>query len=241
MSAEKEQVKAPSVIVIDEKSQALVARDNSELLRLIRTFMKGMAFPKTLDTEEKIIAAWQVAASLGLPPMVAIQNMAVIHGSVCMWGQLPKALAEKTGELEDFKQFYVDKDFNEVCVANKNLNAEIWASVVQIKRKGRTMNEFFFSVDEAKTAGLLNKTGPWKDHRKVMLARRACGMAIKFVFPDALMGVGIAEYDHHEAPDLKDVTPRAARDQSAAEEMWKEVKGERPTEDVQPIDKPEID
>lgn len=227
-------------IVVSEKTGQLVARDNTELTRLIRTFMKGMAFPKTLDTEEKIIAAWQVAASLNLPPMIAIQNMAVIHGSVCMWGQLPKALAEKTGEMEDFKQFYVDKDFKEICVANKNLNAEAWASVVQVKRKGRTMNEFFFSVDDAKKAGLLNKSGPWKDHTKVMLARRACGMAIKFVFPDALMGVAVAEYDLHEAPDLKDVTPRAVRESNVASDFLKELKNDG-TETGQPIDQPKVD
>lgn len=224
MSAEEIKA-APVPIVVDQKSQMLVARDNSELIRMIRTFMKGVAFPKTLDTEEKIIAAWQVAASLKIPPMVAMQNMAVINGSVAIWGQLPKALAEATGEMEDFRQFFIDKEYNEISVKNKNLNAEIWAAVVQIKRKGRSTNEYFFSVDEAKTAGLLNKSGPWREHRKVMLARRTIGMAVKFEFPDALMGVAIAEYDLHEAPDLKDVTPRAPKESNAASQFWEEIKG----------------
>lgn len=225
MADEKAAVPVP--ISVDAKTQALVARDNTELVRLIRTFMKGVAFPKTLDTEEKIIAAWQVAASLKIPPMIAMQNMAVINGSVAIWGQLPKALAEATGEMQDFRQFFIDKEMNEICLKNKNLNAEIWAAVVQIRRKDRSTNEYFFSVDDAKTAGLLNKSGPWKEHRKVMLARRTVGMAIKFEFPDALMGVAIAEYDLHEAPDLKDVTPRAARTVNAADQLWEELKGER--------------
>jgi hypothetical protein len=227
-----EEVKAPALIRIDEKTQQLVAKDNSELMRLIRTFMKGTAFPKTLDTEEKVIAAWQVAASLKIPPMVAMQNMAVIHGSVCIWGQLPKALAEATGEIEKWTQFYVDKDQKKISFDNQNLNAEVWACVVQVKRKGRDQNEYFFSVEDAAKAGLLNKSGPWKDHRKVMLARRTSGMAVKFEFPDALMGVSVAEYDLHTAPDLKDVTPSRNPDNiNAADQLWEKING---TKDIEP-------
>lgn len=226
MSAEEQkQANAPVAIVVDPKTQMMVARDNSELIRMIRTFMKGMAFPKTLDTEEKIIAAWQVAASLKIPPAVAMQNMAVINGSVSIWGQLPKALAEATGEMQDFRQFFIDKDYNEICVKNKNLNVEAWAAVVQIRRKGRSTNEYFFSLDDAKAAGLDKKSGPWRDYRKVMLARRTIGMAIKFEFPDALMGVAIAEYDLHEAPDLKDVTPKAPAKSDVGNQFWEELRG----------------
>ena len=230
-----EEVKAPTTIAIDSKSQMLIARDNFELMRMIRIFMKGVAFPKSLDTEEKIIAAWQVAASLKIPPMIAMQNMAVINGSVAIWGQLPKALAEATGELEKFRLFYIDKEHNEISLANKNLNVDPWAAVVQMARKGRATNEYFFSTDDAQKAGLLNKSGPWKDYRKVMLARRAMGQAIKFEFPDALMGISIAEYDHHEAPDLKDVTPaKAVRDANAASQFWEEIHG-KPTASA-PVD-----
>lgn len=212
-------------IQIDKDTQAMVARDNSELIRMIRTFMKGASFPKTLDTEEKIISCWQVAASLKVPPIIAIQNMAVIHGSVAIWGQLPKALAEATGELEDYVLYYIDKEYNKLCVANKNLHVEAYAAVVEIKRKGRTRNEYTFSLDDAKLAGLTNKQGPWKEHRKVMMARRASGWGIKVEFPDALMGTAIAEYDLHEAPDLKDVTPLRAERTNTANEFLEAMNG----------------
>jgi len=199
-----------AAIAVDQKSQLLVARDNGELLRMIRLMAKGMAFPKAFDTDEKIIAGWQVAASLGLPPMVAIQNLYLVHGSVAMWGQLPKALAERTGQLEDFKIILFDDAQKVISLENKNLEAPVWGAVTQLRRTKRSMNEYSFTEPEAKAAGLFDSTPTWKKYRKIMYARRTMGHGIKFDFPDALMGVPVAEYDFHEAPDLKDVTPKMA-------------------------------
>lgn len=218
MSEEKEQAKVIP-IVVDQKTQLMVARDNTELYRMIQTMMKGMAFPKTLDTPEKVVAAWQIAASLRLPPAVAIQNIAIIHGSACLWGQLPKALAEATGELEDFQLLLIDKDHNVISLENKNLDKEVWGAVCRIKRTKRSTNEYTFTLDDAKKAGLHNKTGPWKDYTKIMLSRRAISHAIKFDFPDALMGVPVSEYDFNEAPDLKDVTPSKSQEEDIAQKI----------------------
>jgi hypothetical protein len=194
-----------AVMKVDPKTQQIVLNDNAEMLRLITVFMEGKALPKTLDTPAKVISAWQMAASLRIPPAIAIQNMAFINGTISIWGQLPKGLAEATGELSDCRVFWVDKEFNEICVKGKNLDAQVWAAVVRIKRKARSVNEYFYSVEDAKTAGLLGKD-VWKSYLRIMLARRAMGHAIKFEFPDALMGLSIAEYDHNIAPDLVDVT-----------------------------------
>lgn len=222
MSEDKEKSIVVQPLHMDPNTQALIARDNSELSRMIRVFMGGMAFPATLDTEPKIIAAWQVAASLKLPPMVAIQNMAVIHGTVAIWGQLPKALAEQTGQMEEFKLILFDGAQKVINLENKNLGEDVWGAVTQMRRSKRSLNEYYFTEVEAKKAGLLNKKGPWTDYRKIMYARRTMGHACKFEFPDALMGVPVAEYDFHEAPDLSkisNVTPRVEQ----ANQFWKEV------------------
>lgn len=205
ISANEHTEKIPQAISLNS-NQGLVAKDNSELMRMILTLMKGQAFPKTLDTSDKVIAAWQMAASLSLPPAVCLQNMAVIHGSVCIWGQLPAALAERTGQIADRKLIYFDDNQTVISLENKNLTAPVWGAVVQMRRAQRSMNEYFFTEIEAKTAGLFGKPGPWKDYRKIMYARRTFAHAYKFEFADALMGVPVAEYDFHEAPDLKDVS-----------------------------------
>jgi len=205
----KEEIKEiPAPITVDEKTQSLIARDNGELYRLVKTFMKGTAFPKTIDTNEKAIAAWQVATSLGLPPIVVMQNLAFVHGSISMWGQLPKALAHRTGQLEEFELIYFDHSQKVISLANKNLQEDVWGSVVQMRRTKSAKNEYFFTEVEAKQAGLFNKKGPWQQYKKIMYGRRAMGHGIKFEFPDAIMGVPIAEYDFHEAPDLLAVSPK---------------------------------
>lgn len=203
-----------------------IARDNAELMRIIKVMMAGMAFPKTLDTEAKILAAWQVAASLRLPPAVAIQNIAIIHGSACLWGQLPKALAEATGEMEDFQLILINEQQKPISLDNLNLTDEVWGAVCRMKRKGRTLNEYTFTMADAQKANLANKTGPWKDYRKIMLSRRAVSHAIKFEFPDALMGVPVAEYDHNDAPDFKDVTPGMNAREAAKNAIDRKLRGE---------------
>lgn len=214
------------LIAVDQKSQMIVARDNSELVRMIQLFMKGTAFPKTIDTEAKVVAAWQIAASLGLPPMVTMQNLAFIHGAVSMWGQLPKALAERTGQLSDFKLILFDSSQKVICLEEKNLGSEVWGAVVQIQRSKRSRNEYSFTEPEAQKAGLLTKSGPWTQYRKIMYARRAMGHAVKFEFADALMGVPVAEYDFHQAPDLMDVTPSQDRD-AIAERLAKRAENQK--------------
>ncbi len=211
----KKNNEAPRTIAVDQKSQLIVARDNSELYRMVQTFMKGKAFPKSIDTVEKALAAWQVAASLNLPPIIVMQNLMIVHGNISMWGQLPKALAERTGELKEFKLTLFDANQKVISLENKNLGEDVWGASVQIKRGDRSTNEYSFTEVDAKKAGLLDKAGPWKQYKKIMYARRAVGNAIKFEFPDALMGVPIAEYDFNMAPDLKDVTPSQTSDEIA--------------------------
>jgi len=50
-----------------------------------------------------------------------------------------------------------------------------------------------FSKEDAETAKLWGKQGPWQTYPKRMLAMRARGWAIRNVFPDALKGIQVAE------------------------------------------------
>lgn len=211
--AEAPKQKAPvaAPIAVDSKG-LMVARDNSELYRMVKVMMAGGAVPKWMDTPEKVIACWQMAASLKVPAPVAIQHMCVIQGRVCIWGELPKALAEASGELEHYEVLWIDAEQKVIKLENENLNKPVWGAVCRIKRKGRTLNEYWFTEPEAEKAKLLNKDGPWITYRKIMYARRASATAIKFEFGDSLMGIGLAEYDFNEAPDMKDVTPSQSRD-----------------------------
>lgn len=198
-------------ISLDSNSQ-IVARDSSELMRVIQLFMQGQAFPKTFDTPQKCISAWNLAASFkNYSPQRAIARMMYINGTIAIWGELPFALAKATGEMTDYELFVVDKEYVKICVENKNYHAEPYAAVCKIKRGAMTANEFYFTTAEAESAGLLKKTGPWQTYAKTMLMWRASHQALKFIFGDALMGAELAEsaYTKEFAREngFKDVTP----------------------------------
>jgi hypothetical protein len=207
------EVKAPSAapMLVRQDNSQIIIRDQAELYRVIMLMTKGCAIHKSLDTIEKRIACWQMATALKVRPEVAISNMYIVNGVISLWGQLPKALAHETGELQHFKLIRYNEKQDEIALQYKNLETEVWGAAVQIRRGGGALNEYIFTMEDAKRAGLASKSGPWKDYRPIMLCRRTVGQAIKFDFPDAVMGLGISEYDHNEAPDLmappKDVTP----------------------------------
>lgn len=196
-------------IEIDKNTKTLIARDNKELMRMIQIFMQGNSFPSSIDTPAKCITAWNLACSLNPDaPQRLISRMMYVNGQLGIWGEAPRALAERTGEVEDFELFVVDEKYERICLENKNLSHDPYAAVCRIKRKGRTKNEYYFTVDEAEKAGLLSKRGPWQQYAKAMLCWRAQGQGLKFEFADALMGTDIIEYKYNFAPDVKDVTPK---------------------------------
>lgn len=203
--APKEKLNQP--LAINSRTGELLARDASELVRQIKILMAGRAFPKSMDTMPKIIAAWNLAASFkGVSPQRAISRMMYVNDRLELWGELPKALAEGTAELEDFELFVCDKEYNRICFENKNLHQDPYAAVCRIKRKGRSRNEYFFTADEAEKAGLLKKKGTWQDYAKVMLCWRAQGIGLKFEFGDASMGASISELPITEAHSEREVS-----------------------------------
>lgn len=194
-------VQAKPIAIVDNQ---VTAKDNSELWRLAVTLMKGEGVPRHLNTPEKVVAAWNLAASLGVSPQPALRNIAFINGSPSLWGDLPKALAQKTGELQFYDEYIIDKDYKRISFENKNLDAEIFAGVAVIQRKGKEKKEFTFTKKQAELAGIWGKN-VWKTYPEVMIKARARSMALKSEFADALLGVSIGEYDHDTQLGFRDV------------------------------------
>lgn len=216
--SEETQPKQPQPIKVVEG--ALQPRDNGELFRQIELIAAGGGFPERFDSPAKRMAAYNLAHSMmGGQWQLALNHIAIIKGQMCIYGEFPGSLAERTGEVAEKNVFVIDSEYKKICLENGNLNKEPYAGVCQIQRKGRLLKEFTYTIDEAKNAGQypakkrdgsLNNDSPWMKFTKIMLMRKAMGLAIKMEFPDALIGVPIAEYDHDSAPDLqpiKDVTP----------------------------------
>lgn len=140
------------------------------------------------------IIAMQWGMEIGLQPLQAMQNIAVINGRPAIWGDAMLALVRGSGLLE-----YIDEDPQDS------------GCTVRIKRKGEPEAVRSFTLEDAKKAGLLGKQGPWQQHTRRMMQLRARAFALRDVFPDVLRGVHIAE----EARDI----PPETRDMGAADEV----------------------
>ena len=130
---------------------------------------------------QDIMVCVQWGMELGLAPLQALQNIAVINGKPSVYGDAAMALVQASPLCEGVEEFIEGEGTNNpiaVCVAH---------------RKGRKPVRSTFSVEDAKRAGLWGKQGPWQAYPKRMLAMRARGFALRDAFPDVLKGLITAE------------------------------------------------
>ena len=135
-----------------------------------------------------VLVAIQWGMEIGLQPMQAMQNIAVINGRPSIWGDAMIALVRASPSFEYITETQDDKQAT--CV---------------IKRKNEPEAVRVFTMDDAKRAGLLGKSGPWTQYPKRMMQMRARSWALRDVFPDVLKGMICAEEAMDTAP--RDVTP----------------------------------
>ena len=150
---------------------------------------------------QDILVCVQWGMEMGLAPMQALQNIAVINGKPSVYGDAAMALVQASPVCEDVEEYFENEGTPNpvaVCVA---------------KRKGRNPVTSRFSVEDAKRAGLWGKQGPWSAYPKRMMQMRARGFALRDAFPDVLKGMITAEeaqdYPEEAKPrPTKDITPR---------------------------------
>lgn len=122
------------------------------------------------------LIAMQWGSELGLKPLQALQNLAIINGRPALWGDAVIALVLSSSVCE-----YVTEDDDGKT------------AYCRVKRKGASEQVRSFSMDDAVKAGLAGKQGPWTQYPKRMRQMRARAFALRDVFPDVLRGMPIAE------------------------------------------------
>lgn len=195
------------------ESGDIQAKTLGDLYRVSRILCTSGVLPKAYDSPEKVLTAITLARELGLKPLSALKNIAVINGSPSIWGELPLGIVRNSGLLEKIDEFCIDKDYKPICFENKNINAEIFAAVCVIKRKNEDIRSFYYSSEDA-AKNPNGKNQVWVSYRSIMMKRRARSIALKDVFGDLLGGVSIAEYDHDTIPTFP--TNRVIREVAAA-------------------------
>lgn len=189
------------VSVMTNESGVLKPQNLDEAYRLCVAYHKSRLLPARYSSPEMILTAMQFALELNLKPLTAMRQIAVIDGTPSLFGDLPLSLVYSSNKLEWIREFYVDAALEKICFENGNMGSNVFGAVCMCKRKNDPeIHETSFTLDEAKSAGLLSR-GVWKSYPKRMLRYRARGQALKDKFPDCLNGIAIAEYDFHTIPD----------------------------------------
>ena len=126
-----------------------------------------------------------------------LQNIAVINGRPCVWGDALPALAQNHPAWGGMEESFDDETMTATCT--------VW-------RKGGPRHSQSFSRADAEDAGLWGKRGnngqptPWITYPKRMLQLRARGFALRNQFADALAGL-ITREEAIDMPQEIDITP----------------------------------
>lgn len=179
---------------------ALTPQNLDEAFRLANALSQsGDMIPKPFQGKpEATMAAIVRGMEVGLAPMQALANIAIINGRASLWGDALPALMQRAGH-------HIDVEIE---------GAGDSAVAVATLTRGDTGKTIVrrFSMGNAKRAGLLGKQGPWSQYPTRMLSHRARAWAIRDGAADALMGMQIAEETSDYGPDsARDVTPQAPR------------------------------
>lgn len=141
-----------------------------------------------------VLVAIQWGAELGMKPLQAMQNIAVINGKPSIYGDTGKALLQANGcQIIEWDAREVEGQGMAKCT---------------IKRTGRPDVTRTFTIDDAKRARLWGKEGPWTNYPFRQMAWRAFWFAARDGASDILKGMAGAE----ELADveIKDVTPEGS-------------------------------
>ena len=172
----------------------------------------GAYSKKANETEKIAITTAQIMTGLelGVPPMQAMSNIAIINGRPQVWGELAVALILAKG-------FGFDSG-----VEGKGDARVGWAEVT---RPDGTKRRRTFSVEQAKQAGLWDtratvpdrwnggkpkpNDSPWFRYQDDMLAWKATARVLKISASDVMKGVTLREDMEHPESEPIDITPQS--------------------------------
>ena len=167
------------------KVSGIVPTSIEEVFRLATAIAKSGMAPRDMATPEKLTVAILHGLEIGIPPMMAINKIAIVNGRPTLWGDaVPALLLSKGFKLREMMYAEGEDRFAQCTVIRPNGE--------QIVRN--------FSVRDAMTAGLWGKQGPWKQYPDRMLQMRARGLASRDGAADVLSGIYLAE-------EMQDVEP----------------------------------
>ena len=164
-----------------------------EAMRFSDVISKSALVPKDYQGKPaNCLVAIQWGMELGLAPLQALQNIAVINGKPSVYGDSLLAMVRADSRCMGVEE--TQEGGVATCIVKRKLAD---GSVEEVKRT--------FSMKQAQQAQLANRP-TWKAYPERMLQHRARGNALRDAFPDVLRGI-ITTEEAQDYDDPKDVTP----------------------------------
>jgi hypothetical protein len=188
------QIKSP----INFGAQGVKLASLEDAFRFANAIVASGFAPRGMEKPEAVLVAIQLGAELGLTPMAALQNTAVINGRPAIYGDAALALVRASGLLASFKE-------EEIGEPGK----DSFGIRVTAVRNDNSAGIEVFTIADAKAAKLWGKAGPWTDYPRRMLKFRARGFVLRDVFGDVLKGLRTVEEASDIPAEPVNVTPLA--------------------------------
>jgi hypothetical protein len=191
--------------------QAIIPQDVEQVFRLATAISKSGLAPSTMKDPEKLVVAIMHGLEIGLPPMQAVQKIAVINGRPALWGDaVPALLWSKGFKIDEWES-----------------DTEPGRAMCRVTRPDGTAIVRSFGDREAKQAGLLGKPGPWQQFPQRMKQMRARAFAARDGAADVLAGLYVAE-ELADSPETIDAAPKrksssAAKKDGQTVEVFNEI------------------
>ena len=167
----------------------LMPQTQAEKYEMASVLCKSGLIPSGLNSPEKVFVALQWGHELGLSPMVAVNNVAVINGKPTLSADIMSAIVKRSPEYGGIEW---------VEMSNKKAECKITRILPNGEKETQTSS---FSIEDAEKAGLLGKD-VWKKYTKRMLKHRCLSSGLKDMFPDLLAGL----YDPEEMESIQPTT-----------------------------------
>jgi hypothetical protein len=203
---------------IEVGNRGLQLSNLDEAWRFCQYMAASGMMPKGIDTAQKILFALELGFEVGLPPLAAVQSIAVINGRASLYGDVMLGLVLASGKFDE-------EAFQETVIDDEQGMPIKATCIVRRLPKGKPVTASF-SMAEAKLAGLSTKDGPWKNYPRRMLQMRARGFALRDAFPDVLKGI-ISREEAQDLPPEKNITPTSTKP-TTLDDLTERITGSTP-------------
>lgn len=197
----------PKIILKDsEEKRELIPQQPKTMLEFAEALFKSGMFPQA-KSPYGVLAIIEYGRELGIPPVVALQNMAELKGRICISAQLLLALALQKGV-----SYRILESTDKVCKIEFRRGDRVYIST--------------FTFEEAQRIGLTTKDS-WKNYPSDMLFARCVSRGIKRIAPD--VGLGITTFEEMEGVQIEEVDERFTEEQieiNTHEEQEEKIKEE---------------